>query len=448
MPKIIRAGYNLAYHPMLALLLPIEPAAFALAQHCLAQGIPFISLNLRLTAAELRWQLQFSKCTQLIGTPSSAPLFRALELTPTPISHLGHTFLQASLSPHLPSPASQFQCLLFTSGTSGQSKAVMLTRENLQASARASQQRLSSTAQDRWLLNLPLYHVGGLSILVRAAQDGSEVVLPGDSSPQALAETLEREKISLVSLVPTQLQRLLDLPAWQPSAHLRLILLGGAAAMPHLQSQIVARQLPVATTYGLTEAASQVCTALPAAVWQNPQAVGQALPGLQVRIMGQNGEVCGFGQIGEVQVQGETVMAGYFGSPTATAQAIRDGWLCTGDMGRLDEKSGLTVLQRRTDLIVTGGENVYPVEVERVLLAHPAVREACVVGIAHPQWGQQVGAAIVAARPLTPAELTAHCRTQLAGYKLPRQWRFVPSLPQTATGKVSRVLVKGLFDVD
>ncbi|HUN24512.1 MAG TPA: AMP-binding protein [Anaerolineales bacterium] len=431
---------------MLALLLPIEPAAFALAQHCLAQGIPFTSLNLRLTAAELLWQLQFAECTQLIGTPSTAPLFRALELTPTTSSHLGYIYLQASLN-HIPPPTSHFQCLLFTSGTTGQPKAVMLTRENMQASARASQLRLSSTAQDRWLLNLPLYHVGGLSILVRAAQDGSEVILQRDSSPQALAETLERERISLVSLVPTQLQRLLELPGWQPPAHLRLILLGGAAAMPNLQSQIVTRQLPVATTYGLTEAASQVCTALPVEVWQNPQSVGQALPGTCVRVVAQDGSVCASGAVGEVQVWGANVMLGYFHNPTATAEAIRAGWLCTGDVGFLDDAGALSVLQRRTDLIVSGGENVYPLEVERVLLTHPAVREVCVVGIAHPQWGQQVGAAIVAERSLSPTELTAHCRTQLAGYKLPRQWRFVPSLPQTANGKVSRALVKALFDV-
>src|SRR5690606_19213253 len=198
------------------------------------------------------------------------------------------------------------------------------------------------------------------------------------------------------------------------------------------------------TTYGLTEAASQVATMLPAGVRTKPGSVGRPLLFTQVRIVDEVGQAVPAGTPGQILVSGPTVMAGYDGDEAATQQVLRNGELHTGDLGYLDEEGDLWILQRRSDLIVRGGENVYPAEVEAVLRRHPAVAEACVVGIPDAEWGQRVAAMVVLenGREVTAGELEAHCRQHLAGYKLPRVWRFVATLPQTASGKISRRAVQ------
>jgi len=236
------------------------------------------------------------------------------------------------------------------------------------------------------------------------------------------------------------LHRLLQSRAKPWPASLRLVLLGGAAATPELLAAAWEASVPVAPTYGLTEASSQVATALPADARRKPGSVGKPLFLTDVRIVDDSGHELPAGEIGEVLVRGPQVMAGYYHNPDATARTLRNGWLHTGDLGSLDDESDLFLVQRRSDLIVTGGENVYPAEVEAVLRAHPAVMEACVVGVADGEWGQRVAAA-VQLQPDAWADETAlltFCRERLAGYKIPRQVRFVEELPQTASGKIER----------
>jgi O-succinylbenzoic acid--CoA ligase len=205
--------------------------------------------------------------------------------------------------------------------------------------------------------------------------------------------------------------------------------------------------LPIATTYGLTEAASQVATAPPAEVNRKPGHVGKPLMFSTVQIVDPQGQELPFGEIGEIAISGPTVMRGYYRQPDATAQTLRAGTLYTGDLGYLDDEGDLWVVQRRADLIISGGENIYPIEVERALREHPAVADACVVGLDDAEWGQRVAAMVVRreALPVTEAELIAFCRTRLAGYKQPRQIRFVEALPQTASGKVRREVVRQRF---
>ena len=188
-------------------------------------------------------------------------------------------------------------------------------------------------------------------------------------------------------------------------------------------------------TYGLTEAASQVATAALGNTIIEAGCVGRALPGIQVRTAG--ADAC---DRGEVLVAGPTVMAGYFRDPAATTAALGDGWLHTGDIGRLDVEGRLQIFDRRTDVVITGGENVYPTEVEQVLLEHPAIAEAAVYGVADPEWGRRVEAALVL-RPgsdLDQAALQRWCRDRLAAYKIPRTIVRVASLPRTASGKLRR----------
>jgi O-succinylbenzoic acid--CoA ligase len=210
-------------------------------------------------------------------------------------------------------------------------------------------------------------------------------------------------------------------------------LLGGSATDPSLLQQALEAHLPVALTYGLTEAASQVCTALPELVYRKPGSVGKPLPGVEVEVRNAQGERCAPGEIGEIWVRGPAVASGYEGQPP-----FPDGVLQTGDLGYLDEEGDLWVLARRSDLILSGGENVYPAEVERVLMEYPGVQEVCAFGLPDAEWGQQVAAAVVAGGEVTAEALIHHARQFLAGYKVPRRIVFVPELPRTPSGKVKR----------
>ena len=193
---------------------------------------------------------------------------------------------------------------------------------------------------------------------------------------------------------------------------------------------------------------SQAATALPSTLRAKPASVGRALLFNQVRVVDEGGLDLATGKPGEILVSGPIVMRGYHGASRATKKALRDGWLHTGDIGYLDADGDLFVLQRREDLIVSGGENVYPVEVEAALKAHPAIAEAVALGIADDKWGQRVAAAVELRRGRHAAtdEISAFLRERLAGYKIPRQIRFVEALPRTESGKIRRRDVRPLFD--
>lgn len=345
------------------------------------------------------------------------------------------------------------QSIVFTSGSSGPPKGVVLSFDNHFWSANASAYRLGLDINDRWLSCLPLYHVGGLSIVFRSCLYGTAMVLQRGFDLDDFQRSLQEDRITLTSLVPTILHRLLhSLPSNNVWPHsLRLLLLGGAAARPQLLAAAWEAGLPVATTYGLTEAASQVATALPADVQRKPGSVGKPLMFTQVKIADSNDQqkTAAIGEIGEVLVRGPQVMAQYYGNSDATATALQDGWLHSGDMGYLDPDGDLFIVQRRRDMIISGGENIYAAEVEAVLRGHPAVADVCVVGLPDPEWGQRIAAAVQLhpGETLGQDDLLAYSRTRLAGYKQPaaQDMRFVTALPHTASGKIARQAVETLL---
>ena len=334
--------------------------------------------------------------------------------------------------------------ILFTSGTSGRSKGAILGFDNLIASARAGTKLLGSDPDDRWLLCMPLFHVAGIQVLIRSALLGTAVVLHDGFDAARVAAALDRARITRVSLVANMLEQVLAARDGQPApAALALVLLGGGPASPDLLARARAAGLPIAPTYGLTEAASQVATRPPAAEWTDPAdlAAGlEPLPGVSLRIVDGGGRVLAAGQEGEIQVRGPMVMKGYLGDPAATAAALADGWLRTGDLGRLDGDGRLRVLDRRADLIVSGGENVYPAEVESVLAAHPDVAEAGVVGVGSRRFGARPVAFVVLrpGRSLQAEALERHCAERLAAYKVPDAFHALAALPRTSTGKLLR----------
>jgi len=430
-------------------LLPSGPAQVELlhaVQRCRAVWLP---LNLRLAEPELVWQLRDAQPQLLIhdGDVFAGSAQRAAAEANTPVLSW-EDLLRADPLPSFPgrdgaasAPANPPMVVMYTSGTSGRPKGACLGSDALFASAQASAQHLGSWHSDRWLACMPLFHVGGLSILLRSVLNGTTVVLHPRFDAHALNLSLDEERISLFTLTPTMLQRVLDARGERKApASLRCLLLGGGPCPPELVSRARRQGFPVAPTYGLTETCSQVATRLPEDTEGPPDAL-TPLPAVRLRIVDADRRPLPTGRTGEIEVQAPTLMQGYWRLPDRSAETIVHGWLRTGDVGELDASGRLRVFERRSDLILSGGENVYPSEVERVLELHPAVLEAGVAGVPHHEFGSRPCAWWVSA-PGVPlpgdAALRAHCRARLAGYKVPQSFQRVETLPRTPAGKLLR----------
>ena len=287
--------------------------------------------------------------------------------------------------------------LLYTSGTTGRPKGALLSRGAFAAAAAASAQNLGWQDDDRWLLAMPVCHVGGLSILTRCLLARRPVVLEPRFDPDAVLAAVVRERATLLSVVPTMLNALLERDADGALARLRAVLVGVAGTPFSLLEGCEARGIPAITTYGLTEACSQVTVQRPSLpLPRAARGSGEPLPGVHLSIRRADGTVAEPGEVGRIHVGGPTLIDGYFRGPGRPLDRARgdDGLFDTGDLGEIDAAGALHVHARRTDLIVTGGENVYPVEVEQRLEALPGVRRALVFGVPDERWGQIVAAAL------------------------------------------------------
>jgi len=452
--------HNIRPDDHVAALLP-NGLEYVCLVHALARlGAVIVPLNGRLTPTEHQWQINHIGCKLLVHDEATAEKAEKTNCQLLMVNDQWSTAHPSLSIDNLQLSIANCQAVVFTSGTSGKPKGAMITFANHFWSATASGYRLGVSPDDRWLSVLPLYHVGGLAVLFRSCLYGTAVILHNRFHLPTINASLDNDQPTLISLVPTMLRRLLNSRKNWPSS-LRLILLGGAAAPPDLIERanklaIANCQLPIVNsslvtpTYGLTEAASQVATMPPAEATKKPGCVGKPLMFTSVNIVGNDGSELPPNEIGEIVVNGPTVTAGYF-DLEKKALATRHSPLAnfhTGDLGYLDDDGDLWIVQRRSDLIVTGGENVYPSEVEKVLREQTAVYAACVVGIDDPEWGQTV-AAMVQLHPhaaVTEAELIKLCRQQLAGYKLPRRIQFIDALPQTASGKIHRKRVAEILE--
>ncbi len=307
---------------------------------------------------------------------------------------------------------------VMTSGSTGAPEPIGLTYGNFLWSAVASAFNIGVEPEDRWLCCLPLSHISGLGIVMRSVIYGTAAVVHDGFDVDRVAESLERDQITVVSLVATMLTRLLD--AGADLSGPRALLIGGGPVPEDPLEEALGRGATVVQTYGLTETCSQVTTLAPADARRKLGSAGRPLLTTHLRI-----------QDGEILVQGPTVAPG---------RADADGWLHTGDLGRIDEEGFLYVEDRMDDLIVTGGENVVPAEVEKVLLRHPEVADAAVVGREDPEWQQAVTAIVVLrdGSEVSPDELRRHCAESLAGFKVPKRVELAAALPRTPSGKLMR----------
>ncbi|MFM7886881.1 MAG: o-succinylbenzoate--CoA ligase, partial [Pseudanabaena sp.] len=374
------------------LLLTNQPHYTMLVHGLIKCGAVAVFLNIRLTVVELRWQLEDSQAkylicdefTQLVADDLGSEIENlVVESCPPPLAAspmrrcgTGEMDRRNSLI-----SLENIQGIFYTSGTTGKPKAVPLTYGNHFHSAIASTLNLGTYTNDNWLLCMPLFHVGGLAIAWRSVINGTTMTLLPKFDEQQVLDAIANEKVTIISLVPTMLTRLLKHSHWQNLQNLRAILLGGAPASRELIEQCLQLSLPIMPTYGMTETASQVVTLLSHDVALKQGSSGLPLFGNQFRIVDlENPEQeVPIGEVGQILVQGASVMSGYLHQ--LENHVVQDGWLYTGDLGYRDRDGYLYVVGRRSDLIISGGENIYPAEIELILLEHPAILEVCVVGM-------------------------------------------------------------------
>ena len=357
-------------------------------------------INTRLSATEIRAELERIRPVVTVGEEAD------LGLTEADLPLLGEHDLEA------------IHCRLLTSGTSGTPRSVGLTYGNHLFSAVGSAFNIGVEPTDRWLCCLPLFHVGGLSIVMRSVIQGTTAVVHDGFDVDRIEASLEGDGVTMLSLVTTQLTRLLE--AGVDLLPLRAILVGGGPVPDDILAEAIDRGATVVQTYGLTEACSQVTTLEPSQAQNKLGSAGRPLLTTHLRI-----------KDSEILVQGPTVAPGC---------ADEDGWLHTGDVGRIDEEGFLYVTDRLGDMIVTGGENVLPAEVEEVLLRHPSIADAAAVGRADSEWQEAVTAVVVLRNgsDASADDIRAHCAATLAGFKVPKRVEFVSELPRTASGKLLR----------
>ncbi|WLV23851.1 o-succinylbenzoate--CoA ligase [Aciduricibacillus chroicocephali] len=326
--------------------------------------------------------------------------------------------------------------LMYTSGTTGHPKAVLHTFGNHWWSAIGSMLNLGLTHQDKWLSVLPMFHIGGLSIYLKSVIYGMPVHMLRKFEEKAVLHAILEGGVTIMSAVTVMLRRILEeLDEKSCPSSFRCMLLGGGPVPKPLLEKAKEQSIPVFQSYGMTETSSQIVTLSPADALEKLGSSGKPLfpAQLQINEPDQNGE-------GEIVVKGPMVVSGYYGNVEASHKAITEnGWLKTGDIGRLDEGGFLFVLDRRKDLIISGGENIYPAELESVLSTHPKLREVGVVGLPDSKWGQVPAAFFVCRNEsLDEQELVQFCYEKLARFKRPKYFFEVKELPRNASGKLLR----------
>ena len=408
-------------------------------------GMLLVPLNQRHTATELGYALEDSGARVLFVGPDvdypSGVVERVIDLGP------GYEELLAGAAPAAFGDgiaADAVAGLFYTGGTTGAAKGVMLTHRNLTANALHFQASFAFGPDTRWLIAAPLFHAAGsIAVLATVWHAGCQIMLPAFDSGVAL-DLIEAESVTATLVVPTMLAALSEEQLARPRdvSTLRLVSHGGGPIATDTLRR-AHRAFPEAELmhlYGATETAP-IATVLTheERMLDQPQArsCGQPAIGVEVTVIDPAGAPVAAGEVGEVAIRGDNVMAGYWDKPDATAAALVSGWYRSGDLGYMDARGFLYLVDRAKDMIVTGGENVYSFEVEEALYRHDRVLEAAVFGVPDDQWGEAVYAVVVPRAEVDEAELLRHCRTLIAGYKVPKRIEFrTEPLPKSAAGKI------------
>ncbi|OPY97953.1 acid--CoA ligase [Bradyrhizobium sacchari] len=439
-----------------------RPDYLVLLYACARLGAMLVPLNWRLAVAEQLFILHDAGAKVLVleqafegvlpelvqAAPGAAVI--GFDFTPA----RGGTFesLLARSEGSGRNPHTDLSCpllIVYTSGTTGRPKGAVLRQEALFWNGVMSQHMHNMTSDDHVLTVLPFFHVGGLNIQTTPAlQLGATVTIHGRFTPDLALAAIENDRPTLTVMVPAIIQAVSEHPAWTTTnlSSLKAVATGSTIVPPHLIDRFVGRGVPVLQVYGSTETCPIAIYTRLGGDLSRAGSTGLAGLGCEAKVIDQAGAEVPPGTPGEIAVRGPNVFFEYWGNTNATRDALRDGWYRTGDIGLCDADGYFWIRDRKKNMIISGGENVYPAEVERVLLEHPDVSECAVIGRPDPRW-DEVPVAYVIRRSgcrLEADELKTHLQAQLARYKVPREIVFVTDLPRTALGKVQHFLLKQL----
>lgn len=434
-------------------------------------GGVFVPLNYRARADELEYMVSTASVRVLLVGERYVPLVGSMRERFASVTHcialaspqLGMVTYEELLARgdaealEVEVDEDDLNILMYTSGTTGRPKGVMLTYGDFVAYVCGNTELADGTARGATLLCVPLYHIAGVTSMMSSLFSGRTLVILRQFEPTEWLETVQRERITHAFLVPTMLKRILDHPDFGSYDCSSLeVVAYGAAPMP---LPVIRRGIEMFPTtvgfvnaFGQTETTATVTMLLPEdhrldgppieveRKLRRLSSIGRPLPDVEVKIVDLQGDEVPWGEIGEIAVRTPRIMKGYASQGEATAQTIRAGWLHTRDMGWMDEEGYLYLAGRQDDLIIRGGENISPAEIEAVLHTHPEIEEAAVIGVPDMEWGEQVQAIVVrkSGSTLTAAEVTDWCRRRLASFKKPEIVHFVPELPRNSLGKVLR----------
>lgn len=440
---VLETADNLAFLPIFkgsraAVLMSNRPETVFII-HALQQiGAEVVFLNSRLTPSEWAFQLNDCKADILLFEKSFEKSVQQLSVTTKTvcINRLPKETGQLKIREEF--NLDEVCSIMYTSGTTGKPKGVLQTYGNHWWSAAGSVLNLGLREDDMWLCTVPLYHISGFSILLRSVIYGIPVMLMDKFDEKKVNDALSSGKVTIMSAVSSMLNRMLsELGDETYHPNFRCLLLGGGPAPRPLLESCKKKNIPVYQTYGMTETVSQIVTLSPEDSLVKIGSAGKPLFPFQLKILNEGREAAPL-EPGEIVVRGPNVTPGYLNRETANKTSFQDGWFSTGDIGYLDEDGYVFVLDRRSDLIISGGENIYPAEIEEVLLAHPSVIEAGVTGVADEKWGQVPYAFIVSRDDISEERLVDFCRERLAPYKVPKKFIHVGELPKNGANKLVR----------
>ncbi|RMD92089.1 MAG: long-chain fatty acid--CoA ligase [Alphaproteobacteria bacterium] len=422
-----------------------EPEVFVLLFACARLGAILVPLNWRLAEAEIAQIVE--DCDPALVIHDAAFADAARRLTGRPVVAAGAALPEGSPARAEVAGEDDPLLIVYTSGSTGRPKGAVLRQSALVANAAMSVEAHGMRPEDTVLNVLPLFHVGGLNILCTPALSiGATVELHRRFEPAAMAQALSR--VDLAITVPTVLQAVMETPEWAAAdlRRLRAISIGSTDVPVPLIEAVHARGVPVIQIYGATETSPLAIYQRVEEAYETVGSIGRAGSACEIRLVTGDGSDAAPGESGEIWVKGPNTLAEYWRAPEETAAAIRDGWFRTGDVAMRDEAGLYWFRDRIKHVIISGGENIYPAEIERVLRDHPGIREVAVVGRPDPKWGELPVAVVARADPsLTAESVLGHLEGRIARYKRPREVVFVDALPRNAMGKVVAAEVRRMI---
>lgn len=422
-----------------------------------ASGRILVPLNARLAPAELIYQLRSAGVNTLFGDPDLLQSLRCHPDYPASITVIDlreeyEHWLDAGPVAQLPVISEKDPVwILYTSGSTGRPKGAVLTHHSILAGLRSAALGRPVGPDDKYLYPFPLFHVAAHNVLLQH-QHGAAVVLTRSFDPAEILQVSRELRITTMSLAPTMIDMLLDHPDFSPDDLETVRTIGyGASAMPEalLRRLLTQTRVGLCQSYGMTELSGSVAFLTEAdhqlAAQARPElllSVGKPLPSVAIKLLSDNGKSCTAGECGEILVKAEQCMREYWNQADATANTIVDGWLHTGDIGRFDAEGYLYIVDRKKDMIISGGENIASREIEEVLRKHYAIKNCAVIGLHDPKWGESVCAVVQLESDVNDRDLNVHCRKFLAAYKTPKTWVRLDTIPVNAAGKVDKPLLR------